>query len=342
MKQAPPQRTYDAFGIGGYEADRDSVFVSSSDEKKATAGRARVLQQRGRARMRERVKMAESMLAKAKRLGALAVKSVTRKTLEVYAVSDRELSDWSGMSADSNVEALEVVLLNGFMTIAGTALGARSLRDLKGWMKASPNFSRRPLRLAVWSAVAVGMCRFGGTLAAVTPPGHVRSTSPTGRNAVIQTFKSPRTNGRRGPELGDTISSIQDREEQNWRSGRYDQCRFKTISGDGAQAFSTQQLQDKPMLSLNSADYLLLFRRAAANLQVDMYLIEAATLELQWTGPKSREHWSTHRNAEDGSRPDLYDATKKERTCHPDLVRAHSTGPGTLRALQQPPAVGIA
>ena len=33
---------------------------------------------------------------------------MTRKTLELYATSVREFCDWSGLSADSNVEALEV------------------------------------------------------------------------------------------------------------------------------------------------------------------------------------------------------------------------------------------
>ena len=50
-----------------------------------TAGRARVLQRLGRARVRKLVKMAERMPAEAKRPSALEVTSVTRKTLEVYA-----------------------------------------------------------------------------------------------------------------------------------------------------------------------------------------------------------------------------------------------------------------
>ena len=33
---------------------------------------------------------------------------------------------------------------------------------------------------------------------------------------------------------------------------------------------------------------------------------------------------------------------REKRTCQPKLVRARSIGPGTLRALQQPPALGIA
>ena len=87
--------------------DKESSAPSSSDEVMATTGRARVLQRFGRARVRELVNMSESVPAEAERLSALEVKSVTRKTLEVYATSVREFCDWSGLSAGSNVEALE-------------------------------------------------------------------------------------------------------------------------------------------------------------------------------------------------------------------------------------------
>ena len=83
-------------------------FVSSSDEEKESAGRARVLQRCGRARVRELVKMAESMPEEAKRPSVLERKSVTRKTLVAYAASVREFCDWSGLLVDSHVEALEV------------------------------------------------------------------------------------------------------------------------------------------------------------------------------------------------------------------------------------------
>ena len=41
-QQAPPQSAFDAFGLGGREADGSSSYVSSIDEEKATEGRARV------------------------------------------------------------------------------------------------------------------------------------------------------------------------------------------------------------------------------------------------------------------------------------------------------------
>ena len=64
--EAPPQSAFGAFGLGGREGDRASSFVSSSDEEKESAGRARVLQRCGRARVRELVKMAERMPEEAK------------------------------------------------------------------------------------------------------------------------------------------------------------------------------------------------------------------------------------------------------------------------------------
>ena len=77
--------------------------MSSSDEEKESTGRDRVLQRRGRARVRELVKMAESMPEEAKRPSALETNSVTRKTSEVFATSVREFHDWSGLWADRNV-----------------------------------------------------------------------------------------------------------------------------------------------------------------------------------------------------------------------------------------------
>ena len=60
--------------------------------------------------------MTETIPVEAKRESALETKSVTRKTLEVYAASAREFGDWSGFLADSNVEASEVDrLLTEFM-----------------------------------------------------------------------------------------------------------------------------------------------------------------------------------------------------------------------------------
>ena len=117
-KLAPPQRALGSFGRRGPEADEDRNAVIGSDEEKPTTGRARVLQRRGRARVRELVKMADSMPAEARRLSSLEAKSVTRETLAVCATSVRESCDWGGLSAGSNVGALEVDrLLKEFMNL---------------------------------------------------------------------------------------------------------------------------------------------------------------------------------------------------------------------------------
>ena len=67
-------------------------------------------------RVRELVNMAESMPAEVRRL--LELKSVTRKTLEMYATSVREFCVWSGLSAGSDVEAPDLDgLLVQFMNL---------------------------------------------------------------------------------------------------------------------------------------------------------------------------------------------------------------------------------
>ena len=65
---------------------RDSSATSTSDEEMPTTRCARILQRRGRARVRELVKNKnESMPAEARRLSALELKSATRKTSDVEA-----------------------------------------------------------------------------------------------------------------------------------------------------------------------------------------------------------------------------------------------------------------
>ena len=104
-------------------------------------------------------------------------------------------------------------------------------------------------------------------------PSHVRSLSQTRRNTVTQTFGFLGTDGGWRPKLGDAVvPSDWYREKQNWRGGRHDQSRLKTMSMDGAsfERLQRRKPQDKTLLNLKYAEYLLLFRRAAANLQVNM------------------------------------------------------------------------
>ena len=68
---------------------------------------------------------------------------------------------------------------------------------------------------------------------------------------------------------------------------------------------------------------------------------EDATLELRWTGPKTCERCSPHKKRGRWKSAKCTPLREK-RTCQPKLVRARSTGPRTLRALQQPPALGVA
>ena len=76
--QAPRQTEFDAFSLRGRDAGGASSFVSSSVEEKESASRGRVLQRRGRARVREVEKMPRSMPAEARRPRALETKFVTR------------------------------------------------------------------------------------------------------------------------------------------------------------------------------------------------------------------------------------------------------------------------
>ena len=154
----------------------------------------------------------------------------------------------------------------------------------KGWRKALLSFSRRPLPPGVWSALAVEMCRIGGTLAAVltwscsTPiSDQGKCCQPVPREAKLekQTTGSVSTQNR---WMGPVFERLQRR-----------------------------QPQDKHLLNLNYAEYLLLFHRAAANLQVDMVPYQA----LQWTEPNTCERWNPHKNEDDGNQPSLCAATSK-------------------------------
>ena len=87
---------------------------------------------------------------------------------------------------------------------------------------------------------------------------------------------------------------------------------------------------------------MLLCRRAAANLQVDT---------VPYQGRHSRasvERAESLRTLESVQETRVMEISqvcaplREKRTCQSKLVRVRSIGPGTLRALQQPPALGIA
>ena len=150
---------------------------------------------------------------------------------------------------------------------------------------------------------------------------------------------------RWSPKLGDTVvPSGPHREHQNWRSRRYDQSRLKTMFVDRASVRKAlrRQPQDKVFLNLNYAEYLLLLRRAAANLQVDMVPYQGRD------SGASVDRAENLRTLESIQEPRTMEISqvcaplRKKGTCQPKLVRARSIGPGTMRALQQPPALSIA
>ena len=231
-----------------------------------------------------------------------------------------------------------------FSQLEGNRL-ARSFRALKGWRKASPSFSRRPLLAAVWSALAVDMCRIGGTLAAFLKlvmfeaylrSGEMLSLKPSSflapdgggvRSWVILLFPQARTGNSKTGEADDTISL--DSKRCLWTEPVFERLQQR-------------QPQDKVFLNLNYAEYLLLLRRAAANLQVDMVPYQGRD------SGASVDRAENLRTLESIQEPRTMEISqvcaplRKKGTCQPKLVRARSIGPGTMRALQQPPALSIA
>ena len=106
-------------------------------------------------------------------------------------------------------------------------------------------------------------------------PGHVRSLSPTRKNAVTpSSFLAPTEGGVRSwvillfPQTGTARS----------KTGVAD----TTMSMDGAAPTTTT-------------------RQA----------LKAATVELRWTGPKTCERWRPHKNGDDGNQPSLLASTSK-------------------------------
>ena len=70
------------------------------------------------------------------------------------------------------------------------------------------------------------------------------------------------------------------------------------------------QSQDKPLLGLSCAECLVRVRQTAAK-SADRCGTTTAILELRWTELRNRESWHLCENADDGSGPSRYDATKR-------------------------------
>ena len=146
------------------------------------------------------------------------------------------------------------------------------MRALKGWKKASPSFRddhSRQQSGALWPWECAGLvARWWGC----AHPGHVRSVSPTRGDAVTQTFEVPGTDG--GGVRSWVILLFPQTGTPRSNTGEADD----TISLDSKRCLwmgpvferLQRQPQDRHLLSVNYAECLFLFRRAAANLQVDM------------------------------------------------------------------------
>ena len=90
------------------------------------------------------------------------------------------------------------------------------------------------------------------------------------------------------------------------------------------------------------AEYSLLFRRAGANLQVDMAPYQGRN---SWSfGGQGRKfaNIGVHTETRTMEVGQICTPLRKEWTYQPELVRVRSFCPGTLRALQQPPESCIA
>ena len=100
-----------------------------------------------------------------------------------------------------------------------------------------------------------------------------------------------------------------------------------------------RQPRDKLLPNLNYSGYLLLSRRELAGGCGAMPRTPLWSFGGQGRKPanvavhtKKRGRWKSAKCT----------PLREKRTCQPKLVRARSTGPRTLRALQQPPALGVA
>ena len=272
----------------------------------------------------------KALPAEARRPRALETKSVTRKTLEVYATSVREPCGWSGLLADSNVEALEVDrLLTKFMNLLflREPLGlvkarncwqassssfqlSRSWRGI-GWLGASepledgkrhpPRFSRRPLLAAVWSARALEICRIGGTLAACSKLiseqrkccHRRRVESEAGRYCC-----SLRLVPREAKLERRTTRSV------STQNDVYGWHRFSSGFSDDSHRTNLCSTSTTKSTCCCSGEPPLTCRWIWCH-------VKDGTLELRWTGPKTCECWSPHKNADDGHQPSLCAATRK-------------------------------
>ncbi|CAK0841912.1 unnamed protein product, partial [Prorocentrum cordatum] len=194
---AGPGPRADAPARGGAEAagaSEESDDSSDPEERAAAAARRRCLSRRGKGHVRQALAALLDGGPLSSRLAPLEARSVTPAAAAQFRQRVQEFLSWHHSSdaildRPAELDAALVSFMNhefesghkswrGEKLLAGVIFhrtqygrhGAdhlpRSLRALKGWCKASPSHSRRPLTIGMWAAICVEMARVGYLLAA--------------------------------------------------------------------------------------------------------------------------------------------------------------------------------
>ncbi|CAK0895503.1 unnamed protein product, partial [Prorocentrum cordatum] len=187
----------DAPARGGAEAagaSEQSDDSSGPEERAAAAARRRCLSLRGKGHVRQALAALLDGGPLSSRLAPLEARSVAPAAAAQYRQRVQEFLSWHHSSDaildhPAELDAALVFFMNrefesghkswrGEKLLAGVIFhrpqygrhGAdhlpRSLRALKGWCKASPSHSRRPMTIGMWAAICVEMARMGYLLAA--------------------------------------------------------------------------------------------------------------------------------------------------------------------------------
>ena len=160
-------------------------------------------------------------------------------------------------------------ILSDFLAAGWESIGSE-LRGSQRMVKCVAKFLKTTCPSGSLERVGLGDVQSQWTACNGAHPGHERSIFATRGNAVTQSFLVLRTNGGRRPK----IQLFPHTGTARSKTGEADD----TISLDSKRClwmgpvFERLQRwrpQDKPLLNLNYAEYLVLFRRATANLQKD-------------------------------------------------------------------------
>ena len=289
---------------GPVDAEEASDSEDSSDtedfEHKGNY-RQRLLERRGKHRVRQIIRDYETTGPNSLGVSTLEMRSVSAKTREKYRQSVREFLTWSGLSeadlkGDDNVDQQLVAYMNfrfaqGHKAWVGEKLLSalmffspkygrhgswripRALRCAKGWQKASPSRSRRPLVYAIWTAIAAEMCRLGSMLSAVltlvmvdcylrpgemlglTPASFLEPSAHAVQNWVILLFPQEKVARSKVGDSDDTIPL--DSARSLWMAPVFAAlCRHRPASSR--------------LLNMSYLQYLTLFRTAVGNLGLDV------------------------------------------------------------------------